>query len=105
MYAAKAAGRRTYRFFEADMEAEVRARRSLEMDLRRALVDGGFEVYYQPCLEPADQRDHRLRGAGALAPSAARHDFARRVRAACRGHRPDQPARRVGADHRPARKR
>ncbi|WFU20311.1 EAL domain-containing protein [Bradyrhizobium sp. CB3481] len=50
MYAAKAAGRRTYRFFEADMEAEVRARRSLEMDLRRALIDGGFEVYYQPCL-------------------------------------------------------
>ena len=26
----------TYRFFEADMEAEVRARRSLEMDLRQA---------------------------------------------------------------------
>ena len=50
MYAAKAAGRRTYRFFEADMEAEVRARRSLEMDLRQALVDGGFEVYYQPFL-------------------------------------------------------
>jgi diguanylate cyclase (GGDEF)-like protein/PAS domain S-box-containing protein len=51
MYAAKAAGRRTYRFFEPDMEAEVRARRSLEMDLRQALVDGGFEVYYQPCLD------------------------------------------------------
>jgi len=51
MYAAKAAGRRTYRFFETEMEAEVRARRSLEMDLRRALVDGGFEVYYQPCLD------------------------------------------------------
>ncbi|MEH2527482.1 MULTISPECIES: bifunctional diguanylate cyclase/phosphodiesterase [unclassified Bradyrhizobium] len=50
MYAAKAAGRRTYRFFETEMEAEVRARRSLEMDLRQALVDGGFEVYYQPCL-------------------------------------------------------
>ncbi|WP_035725775.1 bifunctional diguanylate cyclase/phosphodiesterase [Bradyrhizobium murdochi] len=50
MYAAKAAGRRTYRFFEPEMEAEVRARRSLEMDLRQALVDGGFEVYYQPCL-------------------------------------------------------
>jgi diguanylate cyclase (GGDEF)-like protein/PAS domain S-box-containing protein len=50
MYAAKAAGRRTYRFFETEMEAEVRARRSLEMDLRKALVDGGFEVYYQPFL-------------------------------------------------------
>jgi diguanylate cyclase (GGDEF)-like protein len=50
MYAAKAAGRRTWRFFEPEMEAEVRARRSLEMDLRQAIVDGGFEVYYQPCL-------------------------------------------------------
>jgi diguanylate cyclase (GGDEF)-like protein/PAS domain S-box-containing protein len=50
MYAAKAAGRRTYRFFEADMEAEVRARRGLEMDLRQALTDGGFEVHYQPCV-------------------------------------------------------
>jgi diguanylate cyclase (GGDEF)-like protein/PAS domain S-box-containing protein len=50
MYAAKAAGRRTYRFFETDMEAEVSARRSLEVDLRRALTDGGFEVHYQPCV-------------------------------------------------------
>ena len=33
------------------MEAEVLARRSLEMDLRQALIDGGFEVYYQPCLD------------------------------------------------------
>ena len=53
MYAAKAAGRRTYRFFEPEMDAQVRARRSLEMDLRQAIADGGFEVYYQPCLEPA----------------------------------------------------
>ncbi len=50
MYAAKAAGRRTYRFFETGMEAEVRARRSLEVDLRQALTDGGFEVHYQPCV-------------------------------------------------------
>jgi diguanylate cyclase (GGDEF)-like protein len=50
MYAAKAAGRRTWRFFEAEMEAEALARRSLEIDLRQAIGDGGFEVYYQPCL-------------------------------------------------------
>jgi diguanylate cyclase (GGDEF)-like protein len=50
MYAAKAAGRRTYRFFEPEMDAKVRARRILETDLREAIVDGGFEVYYQPCL-------------------------------------------------------
>ena len=63
MYAAKAAGRRTYRFFEPDMEAEVRARRSLEMDLRQALVDGGFEVYYQPCL---DLKTNAITGCEAL---------------------------------------
>ena len=65
----------------------------------RRIADGGFEVYYQPCLEPAERRDHRLRGAGALAPSAARHDLAGRVHPDRRGDRPDQPARRMGADH------
>jgi diguanylate cyclase (GGDEF)-like protein len=50
MYAAKAAGRRTHRFFAADMDAQVRARRILETDLRQAIQDGGLEVYYQPCL-------------------------------------------------------
>ncbi|MCK1419530.1 MULTISPECIES: EAL domain-containing protein [unclassified Bradyrhizobium] len=50
MYAAKAAGRRTYRFFEPDMDAKVRDRRQLEIDLRHAIAHGGLEVYYQPCL-------------------------------------------------------
>jgi diguanylate cyclase (GGDEF)-like protein/PAS domain S-box-containing protein len=50
MYAAKAAGRHTYRFFEPEMDAQVRARRALEMDLRQAISDGGFEIHYQPCL-------------------------------------------------------
>ena len=51
MYAAKAAGRRTSRFFVPEMDAQVQARRVLEMDLRRAIADGtGLEVYYQPCL-------------------------------------------------------
>ena len=50
MYAAKSAGRRTHRFFEPAMDAQVKARRILEMDLRRAIIEGGFEVYYQPCV-------------------------------------------------------
>jgi diguanylate cyclase (GGDEF)-like protein len=54
MYAAKSAGRRTYRFFEPDMDARVKARHILETDLRQALVDGGLEVYYQPCISLED---------------------------------------------------
>jgi len=63
MYAAKAAGRRTHRFFEPDMDAQVRARRVLEIDLRQAIIDGGLEVYYQPCL---DLQDNRITGCEAL---------------------------------------
>ena len=63
MYAAKAAGRRTSRFFEPAMEAEVRARRILETDLRQAITDGDFEVYYQPCLS---LRDDGITGCEAL---------------------------------------
>ena len=48
MYAAKAAGRRTSRFFEPAMDARVKARRMLETNMRQALIDGAFEVYYQP---------------------------------------------------------
>jgi len=63
MYAAKAAGRRTYRFFEPDMDAEVKARRRLEVDLRQAIADGGLEVYYQPCVS---LEDNRIKGCEAL---------------------------------------
>ena len=63
MYAAKAAGRRTHRFFAPEMDAQVRARRVLEIDLRQAITDGGLEVYYQPCL---DLQDDRITGCEAL---------------------------------------
>jgi len=54
MYAAKSAGRRTYRFFEPAMDAQVKARRKLELDLRQAIADEALEVYYQPCVSLAD---------------------------------------------------
>jgi diguanylate cyclase (GGDEF)-like protein len=63
MYAAKSAGRRTYRFFEPDMDAQVQARRILELDLRQAISDGAFEVYYQPCVS---LRDDKITGCEAL---------------------------------------
>ena len=51
MYAAKAAGRRTYRFFEPGMETEAHLRRELERDLRSALSQGDFELHYQPIVD------------------------------------------------------
>jgi diguanylate cyclase (GGDEF)-like protein/PAS domain S-box-containing protein len=48
LYGAKADGRGTYRFFELEMDARMKARRDLEMDLRKALVNKEFELFYQP---------------------------------------------------------
>ena len=63
MYAAKAAGRRTYRFFDPAMEAEANRRRELERDLRTALAEGGFELHYQPLV---DLRNDEVTGCEAL---------------------------------------
>ena len=63
MYAAKSAGRHTYRFFEPEMDARVRERRQLESDLCHAIANGGLEVYYQPCL---GLKDDRITGCEAL---------------------------------------
>jgi diguanylate cyclase (GGDEF)-like protein len=53
LYRAKADGRGTYRFFEPKMDALMQARRALELDLRKALVNGEFELYYQPLVNLA----------------------------------------------------
>jgi diguanylate cyclase (GGDEF)-like protein/PAS domain S-box-containing protein len=47
MYQAKAAGRNTLRFFDPDMQAAVSARAAMEVDLRRALAQKQFVLYYQ----------------------------------------------------------
>jgi diguanylate cyclase (GGDEF)-like protein/PAS domain S-box-containing protein len=51
MYGAKADGRRTHRFFEPAMDASAKARLTMEQDLRQALVEGGFEIHYQPLVD------------------------------------------------------
>ncbi|MDV2982801.1 UNVERIFIED_CONTAM: EAL domain-containing protein [Methylobacteriaceae bacterium AG10] len=48
LYRAKAEGRGTYRFFEPAMNAQMQARRSLEIDLRRALALKQFDLAFQP---------------------------------------------------------
>ena len=48
MYSAKSEGRGTYRMFDPEMDAVVQARRGLERDMRTALVQDGFRLFYQP---------------------------------------------------------
>jgi diguanylate cyclase (GGDEF)-like protein len=60
LYRAKAEGRGTYRFFEARMDAEMQARRLLEMDLRGALARDEFELHYQPIIDLSTGRPKGL---------------------------------------------
>lgn len=47
MYQAKAAGRNTIRFFDPKMQAMVTQRAELEEDLRDAMLNDQFELFYQ----------------------------------------------------------
>jgi diguanylate cyclase (GGDEF)-like protein len=48
LYRAKAGGRGMHRFFEPEMDRLMQERRDLERDMRDALVNGEFELYFQP---------------------------------------------------------
>ena len=56
LYRAKADGRAALRFFESEMDAKMQARRQLELDLRRALSQNEFELYYQPLVNLQEKR-------------------------------------------------
>ena len=51
LYRAKTDGRGIYRFFEPEMDARMQARRVLELDLRKALGNAEFELFYQPLVD------------------------------------------------------
>jgi len=51
LYHAKAAGRNTFRIFEARMADEARQRYEIEIDLRNAIGNNEFETYYQPIVD------------------------------------------------------
>ncbi|WP_102959500.1 putative bifunctional diguanylate cyclase/phosphodiesterase [Mangrovicella endophytica] len=63
LYEAKRAGRGRFRTFETGMDAALKYRRELEIDLRRALALKQFAVHYQPFV---DLRDDRVIGFEAL---------------------------------------
>jgi diguanylate cyclase (GGDEF)-like protein len=53
LHRAKSEGRATYRFFEAEMDAEMQVRCQLQADLRNALANGEFDLHYQPVVNLA----------------------------------------------------
>ena len=56
MYQAKAAGRNTLRFFDVGMQAIVTARAVLDNDLRAAVRQDQFCLYYQPQVDKGGNR-------------------------------------------------
>lgn len=63
MYRAKSEGRNIYRAFNQEMMAATQSHISLEAELRRALLNREFELFYQPQI---DLRTSRIIGAEAL---------------------------------------
>ena len=55
MYRAKERGRNNYQFFTEEMNTEVTQRLFLENELRRALDQGQFTLYYQPLVSVKKQ--------------------------------------------------
>jgi predicted signal transduction protein with EAL and GGDEF domain len=56
MYRAKQQGRNTYQFFSADLAVAAAERLTLEHDLRRAIEQREFELYFQPQVALASGR-------------------------------------------------
>lgn len=55
MYQAKQAGKNTHLFFDPDMQKDIAERVSTEAELERAIVEGEFELYYQPQCNQYDE--------------------------------------------------
>jgi diguanylate cyclase (GGDEF)-like protein/PAS domain S-box-containing protein len=63
MYHAKDHGRNNFKFFTSELNKALSGRLSVENDMRHALQEGQFQVYYQP---QVDIQTQRIRGMEAL---------------------------------------
>ncbi|MGI9388145.1 MAG: putative bifunctional diguanylate cyclase/phosphodiesterase, partial [Methyloligellaceae bacterium] len=72
LHRGKREGRGIFRFFEPEMDSQIKKRRKLEIDLRTAIENSAFELYYQPlfnaktdeisCFEALLRWNHPARG-------------------------------------------
>lgn len=63
LYEAKKEGRNNFHFFHARMNRQLLERKSIEADLRKAIPNEGFELYFQPQFNLAEKK---ISGAEAL---------------------------------------
>jgi diguanylate cyclase (GGDEF)-like protein len=56
LYRAKSDGRGCFRFFQPEMDADVRQQREFEFQLREALIRQEFEIHFQPIVDIATHR-------------------------------------------------
>ena len=56
LYRAKRDGKATFHFFEQSLDEQARRRREMELDLRLAIKDGGFELHFQPLYSLTHER-------------------------------------------------
>ncbi len=56
LYRAKQEGKGQYHYFEQEMDELARKRRETEIDLKLAIEQGQFELYYQPLFNTQQQR-------------------------------------------------
>lgn len=56
LYRAKEAGKGIFQFFKTEMDSRAREQRTLEFELREALDNDQFELYYQPLLDADNKR-------------------------------------------------
>ena len=97
MFHGKGQGKNTYQYFTSQMNIAVKRRMTLETALRRAVLAEELRAALPAADQPGDRRDHRGRGAGALADRGQRHGDAGRLHPARRRDRPHQRDRRMGA--------
>ncbi len=56
MYQAKSDGRNTFRLFAEQMNAEVKDRKKMLVDMRQAMEENGFQLAFQPQIQLSDQK-------------------------------------------------
>jgi diguanylate cyclase (GGDEF)-like protein len=56
LYRTKSEGRGAWCFFEQEMDVKAQARRNLEIDLRNAVANNAFKLFYQPIISLRSRR-------------------------------------------------